>query len=139
MAVHFLTEDRDPGALPKKKISGWLTQVIREEGKIPGVVNVVFCSDEYLVNVNEEFLKRNYLTDVITFDYTEGNRISGDILISIDRIRENAEERGLSFLEELKRIMVHGVLHLIGFNDDTKENKAIMTSMEDVYLGKAPE
>ena len=138
MAIHFITQDKEPVPFKKKTSSDWLNKVIEQEGKITGITNIVFCSDEYLLKVNEEFLKRDYLTDVITFDYSEGATISGDILISVDRVRENATEMGIPELEELKRIMVHGVLHLIGYDDDTTENKRIMTGMEDLYLGQWP-
>jgi rRNA maturation RNase YbeY len=139
MAIHFISQDRQPVAFKKKMVSDWLKSVIEAEGKEAGVTNIVFCSDEYLLKVNEEFLKRDYLTDVITFDYSEKNTISGDVLISIDRIRENASEMGLSELEELKRIMVHGILHLIGYDDNTAKNKDRMTAMEDLYLDRWPE
>lgn len=119
-------------------IKEWLEDVIKKEKKEIGVTNLIFCSDEYLLQVNQEFLKRDYLTDVISFDYTQKSKISGDVLISIDRVRENAGDNGVSFLEELKRVMVHGVLHLIGFDDHTKENKSIMTARENLYLEGSP-
>jgi rRNA maturation RNase YbeY len=139
MAINFIKEDRDPERIKRKLIKKWLGEVIKGENKETGVTNIVFCSDDYLLQVNKEFLKRDYLTDVISFDYSKGNTISGDILISIDRVKENAAENGVLFLEELKRVMVHGVLHLIGYNDDTKENKRIMTGREDLYLKGSPE
>ena len=83
------------------------------------------------------FLKRDYFTDVISFDYTENGVVSGDIMISLDRVTENASTMGVSYLEELQRIMVHGLLHLIGYDDSTAESKAVMTGKEDLYLGKA--
>lgn len=113
--------------------------VIGEEGKKAGVVNFIFCSDEYLSKVNMEFLKRDYYTDVISFDYSEGDRISGDIMISVDRIKENAENLGVSYTEELKRIMVHGLLHLIGYDDATDDLRADMSRREDFYLIQAGE
>jgi len=120
-------------------IKNWMESVIRKENKEIGITNLIFCSDDYLIEVNKEFLKRDYLTDVISFDYTKEDKISGDILISVDRVRENAKENGVSFLEELKRVMVHGLLHLIGYDDNTKEKKAIMTAREDLYLKGSPE
>ena len=101
------------------------------------MINYIFCSDEFLVKVNMEFLKRDYFTDVISFDYTENGVVSGDIMISLDRVTENAGIMGISYLEELKRIMVHGLLHLIGYEDSTTELKAVMTAKEDLYLGMA--
>ncbi len=120
-------------------IKEWMEDVIRKEKKRVGVTNLIFCSDDYLLEVNKEFLKRDYLTDVISFDYTKEDIISGDVLISVDRVKENAAERGVSFLEELKRVMVHGVLHLIGYEDNTMEIKSIMTAREDLYLKGSPE
>ena len=136
MAIHFIEEDRSPENFKRGIVKKWLEGVIRKEGKEVGITNIIFCSDRYLLKINKEFLKRDYLTDVITFDYTENAKISGDILISIDRTGENASEMGISGIDELKRVMVHGVLHLIGYNDDTSENKAEMTSREDQYLGQ---
>jgi probable rRNA maturation factor len=135
MAIHFIEEDRKVEGLKKAVSKNWLEKVILSEGKEAGIVNIVFCSDDYLVKVNEEFLHRDYYTDVISFDYSENGRTSGDILISVDRVRENAAELGISFLDEVKRIMVHGVLHLIGFNDDTDEKRRKMAAMEDLYIG----
>ena len=132
--IHYLEEDRKEKSLNRPVAKKWLLEVIKQEGKIPGVVNYIFCSDEFLVKVNIEFLKRDYFTDVISFDYTENDVISGDIMISVDRVAENASTMGVSYLEELNRIMVHGLLHLIGYEDSTKEFKAIMTAKEDLYL-----
>jgi rRNA maturation RNase YbeY len=112
-------------------------EVVNSEGMKLGVINYIFCSDEFLVKVNIEFLKRDYFTDVISFDYTENGVVSGDIMISLDRVTENASTMGVSYLEELQRIMVHGLLHLIGYDDSTEESKAVMTGKEDLYLGKA--
>ena len=120
-------------------IKEWMEGVIKNENKRVGVTNLIFCSDEYLLEVNKEFLKRDYLTDVISFDYTKEDKISGDVLISVERVEENAMEHRISFLEELKRVMVHGLLHLIGYDDNTVENKAIMTAREDFYLVGSPE
>jgi len=138
MAIHFINQDRHPIVFKKKVNQDWLKWVVEKEGKQVGVTNIVFCSDEYLMKVNEEFLKRDYLTDVITFDYSEGDKISGDILISVERVSENAAELGVPELEELKRIMVHGVLHLLGYDDDTTENRDAMTVREDLYLREWP-
>jgi len=138
MAIHFINQDRQPIVFKKKVNQDWLKWVVEKEGKQVGVTNIVFCSDEYLMKVNEEFLKRDYLTDVITFDYSEGDKISGDILISVERVSENAAELGVPELEELKRIMVHGVLHLLGYDDDTTENRDAMTVREDLYLREWP-
>ncbi len=133
--IHFLEEDRKEQSLKRPVAKKWLLEVVRTEGKKPGVINYIFCSDDFLVKVNMEFLKRDYFTDVISFDYSENDVISGDIMISLDRVTENAVIMGVSYLDELNRIMVHGLLHLIGYEDSTKELKAVMTAREDLYLG----
>jgi rRNA maturation RNase YbeY len=135
MAVHFIEEDRKAYGFNRTVVKKWLDEVVKLEGKKTGKINYVFCSDDYLVGVNMEFLKRDYFTDVISFDYSIKNEVSGDILISVDRVGENAKNIGVSDIEEMKRIMVHGLLHLIGYDDGTDETKAIMSAREDLYLG----
>jgi rRNA maturation RNase YbeY len=135
--IHYLEEDRKEKSLKRAAAKKWLMEVVNSEGMKLGVINYIFCSDEFLVKVNIEFLKRDYFTDVISFDYTENGVVSGDIMISLDRVTENASTMGVSYLEELQRIMVHGLLHLIGYDDSTEESKAVMTGKEDLYLGKA--
>lgn len=139
MAIHYLEEDRKEKSFNRSAIKKWLMEVIRSEGKKAGVINYIFCSDEFLVDINIQFLKRDYFTDVISFDYTKNDVISGDIMISVDRVKENASTLGVTYLEELKRIMVHGLLHLIGYDDSTKELRSGMSSREDLYLGMAGE
>jgi len=139
MSVHYLEEDRKATGFKRSVIKNWLHEVIKLEGKKSGVISYIFCSDEFLVGINIQFLHRDYYTDVISFDYTENNVISGDIMISVDRVKENAVTMGVSYLDELKRIMVHGLLHLIGYEDSTPELKAIMSSREDLYLGMVRE
>ena len=136
MAIHYLEEDRSERTFNRPATKKWLMEVIREEGKKSGVVNYIFCSDEFLAKVNEEFLKRDYFTDVISFDYSEGEVVSGDIMISVDRVKENAAGLGVTYLDELRRIMVHGLLHLIGYDDATEDLRAAMSRREDFYLGK---
>jgi len=96
----------------------------------------IFCSDSYLLKINQEFLKHDFYTDVITFDYSSGDIISGDIFISIDRIKYNAKQFKVSFDYELLRIVIHGVLHLLGYNDKQNQDKILMTSKEDEYLNR---
>jgi rRNA maturation RNase YbeY len=139
MAIHYLEEDREEKSFNRAKVKSWLQEVVRREGMKTGVINYIFCSDEFLVGINQQFLKRDYFTDVISFDYTKNGVVSGDIMISVDRVKENASEIGVSYLEELKRIMVHGLLHLIGYEDSDQELKAVMTGLEDLYLGMARE
>lgn len=135
MAIHYLEEDRKVGGLKRAVIRKWLHEVVRIEGKTPGVISFVFCSDKFLAGINKRFLNRDYLTDVISFDYSENEVISGDIVISVDRVAENAKNIGISFPDELKRIMVHGLLHLLGYEDSTAILKDIMSRREDLYLG----
>ena len=139
MSVHYLEEDRKASGFNRTVTKNWLHEVVRQEGMKPGVISYVFCSDEFLAGINIQFLKKDYFTDVISFDYSENGVISGDIMISVDRVRENAENLGISYLEELKRIMVHGLLHLIGYDDDTTDSRANMSRLEDLYLAKARE
>lgn len=137
--IGFVEQDRRIKSIGRKDLKKWLTSVVVAEGKEVGEICIVFCSDEYLVEVNKKFLTRDYFTDVITFDYCEGNVVSGDILISVDRVKENAKELSIPFLIELRRIMVHGVLHLIGYEDSSDKKKGVMTQMEEFYLGRIQE
>ena len=117
-----------------KNATDWLENIIYSEKKIPGEIVFVFCDDQYLLKKNIEFLKHNSLTDVITFDYSQKNKISGDILISIDRVKENAKIYNTTFLNELNRVMAHGLLHLLGYKDKTKKDIKLMRKKEDLYL-----
>lgn len=137
MSVHFLEEDRKAIGFNRTVTKNWLQEVVRSEGKKPGVISFIFCSDDFLIDINIRFLNRDYYTDVISFDYSERDVVSGDILISVDRVKENAENLGVSYLEELKRIMVHGLLHLAGYDDTTEELKVVMSLREDLYLDMA--
>ncbi len=114
-----------------------MNSVIREEKKKPWYTNFIFCSDDYLADLNRTYLHHETLTDILTFPYQdEKDTISGDIFISIDRVKENADEFHQDFEKELQRVMVHGVLHLIGYSDQGKMKKKIMTEREDYYLEK---
>ncbi len=134
MSIHFFNEDLPLPKLKKRLTANWLKEVILFEGKRVGEVSFIFCSDSYLLDVNNKFLDHDYYTDVITFDYVEGNVISGDIFISLDRISENSNSLNISFLDELNRIMVHGVLHLLGYKDKSKKDKSLMTEREDFFI-----
>jgi len=109
----------------------WIIKVILSEDKEAGEINYIFCDDEELYKINTQYLNHQTLTDVISFDYTEGNKISGDIFISIERVRENASIFNVSFDEELLRVMIHGVLHYCGYKDKTKEKQAEMRLKEN--------
>ena len=111
-----------------------LSKTIQEEGFLLGDITVIFVTDGYLLEMNKKHLNHDYYTDIITFDYCEGNIISGDLFISVDRVRENAATFDSPFLQELKRVMIHGVLHLCGHKDKTKEEEENMRSLENKYL-----
>ena len=123
----FELEDED-------KISGWIVNTIQTENRKEGEINYVFCDDDYLLKLNVEFLDHDTLTDIISFDYSIGNELHGDIFISIERVIDNAKDLDLSFTEELRRVIVHGVLHYCGYKDKTEEDAKLMREKEDYYL-----
>ncbi len=120
----------------KNKITNnrWLKMIAGSEIKTLGDISIIFCSDNYILDVNLRYLHHDYFTDVITFDYCEGDKLSGDLFISVDSVRENAIEFGTEFDEELHRVIVHGLLHLIGYDDHTPEEQKVMRAKEDYYL-----
>ena len=115
----------------KSELSDWITRIISSEGCELGQLDFVFCDDEKLLSINQEYLDHDTYTDIITFDYTQGSVLARDIFISIDRVRENAKEVKVSFFEELLRVMSHGVLHLAGYADKSDEEKKLMRKKED--------
>lgn len=116
------------------RVRNWLLAVISAQGGTCGPLNFVFCSDSALLEKNIQYLNHHTLTDIITFDYSEDLRISGDLFISIDRVRENALKMRLAETDEVHRVMVHGVLHLLGYGDKSAEERARMREMEDKSL-----
>jgi rRNA maturation RNase YbeY len=122
----------------KSKIRNWVKSILETEGKKAGEITYIFCNDEYLGGLNEKYLKHNTLTDIITFDYSEKDKLSGDIFISIERVKENAVSFNTTLNQELGRVMAHGVLHLSGYKDKTPEDKKMMRSKEDFYLATFP-
>ncbi len=120
--------------LNKNIISDWISATISTESCKEGDVSYVFCSDDYLLEINTKHLNHNTLTDIITFNYNVGKQINTEIYISVDRVKENTESFNVNFEEELHRVMIHGVLHLCGYKDKTKEEKTIMRNKEDYYL-----
>ncbi|MBQ9477057.1 MAG: rRNA maturation RNase YbeY [Bacteroidales bacterium] len=132
--VRYFTEDISFNFKGRALNNRWLKTVAESEIRRLGDINVIFCSDHYILDVNMKYLQHDYFTDIITFDYCEGDRLSGDLFISIDSVRENAIEYGTEFEEELHRVIVHGVLHLIGYDDHSKEEIAQMRAKEDYYL-----
>ncbi len=136
--IHFSTDQVEMPALNQTKIQRWIRAVAADYGFSVGEIHYIFCSDEKELEVNRTFLQHDYYTDVITFDYSTEDVINGDIFISLDTVRSNAEEVGADFKEELMRIIIHGVLHLTGQADKTPETKAEMTRKENLALAKLP-
>ena len=118
----------------EETVSQWISNVIGKEGCKLGEINYIFCDDEYLHKINVEFLNHDTYTDIISFDYTLGKTINGDIYISVERVRENAQEYNVTFADELNRVMVHGVLHYLGIKDKTETEKTAMRRKENEYL-----
>jgi rRNA maturation RNase YbeY len=119
-----------------KKIIEWISVVIESENREEGDINYIFCDDKYLHKINLEFLNHDTLTDIISFDYSVGKIIHGDVYISVDRVMENAEIFNNNFDDELHRVIVHGILHYCGYKDKTNKEKEKMTRKEDLYLNK---
>lgn len=134
MSIRFFNEDVDLPVFKRRKISNWLKFVVTSQSKKIGNICFVFCSDNYLLEINKRYLNHDYFTDIITFDYVENNLVSGDIFVSLDRVLENSLDYNVSYNNELFRILIHGVLHLLGFNDKLEDDKVIMTEKEDFYL-----
>lgn len=132
--ISFFTQDTDFKFKGKRFTSKWLKEVALSESRSIGDVSVIFCSDNYLLDVNIKYLGHDYYTDIITFDYCEASVLSGDLFISVDSVRDNASYFKVSFEEELNRVIVHGLLHLIGYDDHTEADIAMMRSKENHYL-----
>ncbi len=120
--------------ISRRNTSTWVKTVAAEYGKQVGDVAYIFCDDEKILEVNREYLQHDYYTDIITFDYCEGNRISGDLFISLDTVRSNAEQFGKTYEEELHRVIIHGILHLCGINDKAPGERELMEAAEDKAL-----
>ena len=123
-----------PQKISKRKTTNWIKTVAQSYNKKIGEIAFIFCSDDDILKINNEFLKHDYYTDIITFDYSEGNTVSGDIFISLDTVKSNAEKFNQPFEKELHRVIIHGVLHLCGQADQTPEERAEMTQKEDLAL-----
>ena len=118
----------------EEQFSNWITKVIASENKKEGDINYIFCDDEYLLKINIEHLGHDTLTDIISFDYTVGNEIHGDVFISVERVKENAIDYNVSFDKELKRVLVHGILHYCGYKDKSEKDVILMRNKEDEKL-----
>ena len=132
--ISFYSEDIDFQLENEGFIAQWVNQSIENESLNPGEISVVFTSDEYLLNLNKSALNHDYYTDIITFDYTESRKISGDLFISVDRVKENAISFQEPFQRELSRVVIHGVLHLCGYKDKSDDEKTLMREKENFYL-----
>lgn len=132
--VSFFFEDIEEFDLSKFNVEANVEKLVANEGKIMGDINYILCSDTYLLEMNKQYLKHDYYTDVITFDYCEDDVLSGDIFISVDTVRDNAKEYEVTFEKELQRVMIHGVLHLAGYKDKTDEDSKVMRAKENQYL-----
>lgn len=115
----------------EEEYTSWIEKVIESEGKDLGELSYIFCDDEYLLEINQQYLDHDTLTDIISFDYTEGNLVSGDIFISVERVQDNANDFNVSFEEELKRVIIHGVLHYCGYKDKSESDELLMRSKEE--------
>ncbi len=134
--ISFIADSIEMPALDERKVTRWVKAVAAEYGFTVGNINYIFCSDERELEVNRQFLGHDYYTDVITFDYSTASTLNGDIFISLDTVKSNAEMVGVRFEDELQRILIHGVLHLTGQGDKTPETKAQMTAKEELALAK---
>ena len=135
LPIHFFPEDISYTLKQKLLVRGWINQTILTEGYRLGELSFIFCSDEYLLKINREYLNHDTYTDIITFDNSEEDKvITGDIFISIERVKENSRKFNVNERDELHRVMIHGTLHLLGYPDKGKEAKKVMTAKEDHYL-----
>lgn len=132
--ITYQTEDMRMPAIRKRETSEWIKAVAATYNKKVGEVAYIFCSDEKILEVNRQYLEHDYYTDIITFDYTEGNRISGDLFISLDTVRTNAEQFGQPYERELYRVIIHGILHLCGVNDKGPGERELMEAAENRAL-----
>lgn len=134
--IDFTLKDVEVPGFNSELFALWLEQVAKDEGVEVDSISIIFCSDEELLEMNKQYLDHDYYTDIITFDYSEEGYISGDLFISIDRIKDNVEHLKVDYSSELKRVCVHGVLHLCGYKDKSPSDEAQMREKEEYYLKK---
>lgn len=132
--VRFFNQDTDFVFKKKLLVKQWIRLVAESEVRRVGDINVIFCSDNYILDVNLKYLQHDYFTDIITFDYCADTYLNGDLFISIDSVRENSTFYKTEFSDELDRVIVHGILHLIGYDDHSEDDQKIMRAKEDYYL-----
>lgn len=133
--INFISEDRN-FSFKKTHLKRFIKELVLAENSRPGDISIVLCSDEHLLEINKSYLDHDYFTDIITFDYSEGKVVSGDLMISVDRIKDNAAENKVHVLQEFHRVVFHGILHLCGYKDKSAKDQALMRSKEDFYLQK---
>lgn len=143
MELSFFSEDCKFTVEDSGRYERWIESTIKQENAEGELINIIFCSDNYILKINNDFLQHDYFTDIITFDYSEPdegvNQISGDLFISIDTVHTNADTYGVRFREELDRVIIHGILHLLGYNDKSVEEQKEIREKEDYYLAKREE
>lgn len=138
MAITFYAEDVELPRIKKRTVSNWIKEVAATYDKKVGDISYIFCSDEKILEVNRQYLQHDYYTDIITFDYTEGNKISGDLFISLDTVKTNSAEFKTKYEEELNRTIIHGILHLCGIDDKGPGEREIMEAHENTALSLFP-
>jgi probable rRNA maturation factor len=134
--INIFFEDIDNFSVPKKLLKNKIVEIINAEKNEAGEINIIFCSDEYLLEINKKYLNHDYYTDIVTFNYVEENVISGDLYISNERVKENALKFEVDFINELYRVVFHGILHLCGYDDGTEVDKKVIRKKENYYLNK---
>ncbi|NLZ96302.1 MAG: rRNA maturation RNase YbeY [Bacteroidales bacterium] len=134
MEITFQSEGVKHPQIDEKKLSHWIESVAKTHNKKIGEISYLFCNDDKILEVNQQYLNHDFYTDIITFDYSEGNRISGDIIISLQTVESNSQMYNTKFLEELHRVIIHGILHLLGLNDLTEEEEKVMRDAENNAL-----
>lgn len=139
MAIKFYAEDIELPHIKDEEVSNWIKAVAETYGKKAGDISYIFCSDKKILEVNRQYLQHDYYTDIITFDYTSGNKISGDLFISLDTVKTNSEAFNTPYNEELHRTIIHGILHLCGINDKGPGEREIMEANENKALEILPE
>ncbi len=136
MDVRFFFEEVDPIDFNFESIQKWIHKVIRHYKQKPWEISIIFCSDEFILKLNQEYLNHDYYTDILTFNYSNPGFISGDLFISIETVKSNSSLLNIKFEDEINRVIVHGILHLLGFDDSTNNQKEEMTQIEDYWLEK---
>ncbi len=134
--IRFYQKETNFDLQYKAIVKKWIKEVVESSGKKIGDINIIFCNDPSLLEINQQFLGHDYYTDIITFDYCEGCHVNGELYISVDTVDANAKEYGVTFRNEMHRVIIHGILHLLGYDDHSEEDIAQMREQEDIALDK---